>query len=562
MSEPKADQQPSHKNTGSQGHVYPQPQPEAEAPSKKVSVLNIVSSILGIIIVAIFIVISIFVDVRLNEVDYTYSANFGQNWANGPINGLDVEATGICPYGSSYVLSNVKFPGFKSGCFCPPDKYFEGQCSEDQKKKNCQYFPESSPKATYSWGGAICADRQDLTYFALNKTNPTAKDKDCPEHFKPCGLLDSIESKLCVKDEDNCPLNFIQIVPKDQTVKTAFATKTQPISNGDKNLVFSNENNNGRIVNQFTVLDHKPCADAAENRIQLDAVEYKCKNEIAGKLFDEEWQLLDDMPLEQFVEDNALTAQMTQYPFYSQLKTRKLSLFYRNYIGLNDTCRNLSLTLSSANDIPQHFINLQNFVQTSNIDYLSPVTIVIFVIIFICLVFKIYLAATFGSDSYQLYINTTAAFSSILLLIISLVSTISISNARNSYIWFSNYPDCSDPLNQAILEKFDSKIQAAYALGVVFTLLNLIMFFILVIEYLLKNCYEEVPVYEEEEENLEGGVKDVKDEDKSKKSSNKDKGGKQGSKKEKKDLNKSSHSINDEDKDEHDKMLDETKKNK
>jgi hypothetical protein len=562
MSEPKADQQPIQNNPASVAPSHTKSKPDAEAPSKKVSLLNIISSVFGIIIIAIFIVLSIFVDIRLNEVDYTYSSNFGQNWANGPLNGLDVEATGICPYGSSYVLSNVKFPGFKSGCFCPPDKYFEGQCNEDQKKKNCQFFPESAPKATYSWGGAICADRQDDTYFALNKTNPTAKNKDCPKDHKPCGLLDSIDSLLCIKDEDKCPLNFIQIISKGQEAKQDFATKTQPISNGDKTLVFSNENNKGRIVNQFTVLDHKPCADAAENRIQLDAVEYKCKNEIAGKLFDESWQFLDDMPLEQFVDDNALTAQMSQYPFYSQLKNRKLSLFYRNYIGLNETCRNLSLTLASSKDIPQHFINMQNYVQTSNIDFISPVTIVIFVIILLCLIFKIYLAASFGSESYKLYINTTAAFCSILLLIISLVSTISISNARNSYIWFSNYPDCSDPLNQALLNKFDSKLQAAYTLGVVFTLLNLIMFFILVLEYLLKNCYEEVPIYEEEEENLEGGVKDVKDEDKSKKSSNKDKGSKQGSKKERKDLNRSSNSINDEDKDEHDKMLDETKKNK
>lgn len=487
-----------------------------EMQERRPSVLNIVSSFIGLIILIQFIILSVLVSVRLGNVDYSYATNFGNNWGGGPLTNMDIETAGNCPVGSTYALQNVKFPGFKAGCFCPPDKYYEGECTDSQLSQKCKYFPESAPKSVMNWGGTPCVKREKDTYFALNKTDSTAEDTNCPKDFKQCGILDTLNSQLCVADEEDCPVNYIEIT-NGAPGAAGFPVKTVDMGKGKK-LTYSNHNLKGKIVNQFIVLDHQPCADSAENRIQLTPNDYECKNQVAGKVTDDSWEKLDEMDLQQFVEDNALTNQMEQYPFYEHIKSRPLNLYYRNYIGLNDTCRNLSLTLANSDEIPQQFTNLQEYVKTSNIDFISPASIAIYAIILIGLIIKIVITFTHGSSAHRLYINTIGAFSCLLLLIVALVSTISISNARNQYLWFNNYSDCSDPLNQALLGKLDANLQSAYTIGVIFTLLDLILFFLMIIEYLLKHCGDEMPLYEEEEDSTDGDdekkeeVKDADDE--------------------------------------------------
>lgn len=478
---------------------------------RRPSALNLFTGFLGLIIFVLFIVLSILINYRLGSVDYSYASNFGYNWVGGPLTEMDVETTGSCPVGSTYALQNVKFPGFKAGCFCPPDRYFEGECTASQIKDKCVYFPESTPKSVMNWGGTPCVKREKDNYFALNKTDSTAENKNCPKEYKQCGNLDTLDSQLCIKDTEDCPINYIQI-SKGAAPTKDFPTKTVNMGNG-KILTYSNKNLEGKVVNQFIVLDHPPCADAAENRIQLTPNDYACKNQVAGKVVDNSWEKLDEMDLDQFVKDNALTNQMEQYPFYNHIKDRPLSLYYRNYIGLNDTCRNLSLHLAPSEDLPQEFLGLQEYINTSNIDFISPASIALYAIIFVVLVFKLANAFNHGSASHRLYINAIGGFSCILLLIISLVSTISISQARNQYLWFTNYSNCSDPLNQALLSKLDSDIQNAYVIGVMYIFIDLVLFFMFIIEYLLKSCADDSPIYEEEEDSIDEKKDEVKDQD-------------------------------------------------
>lgn len=479
----------------------------------KISKLSLISSIIGLIILTQFIVLAIMINVKLEDVDYSYAVNFGINWGQGPIQVMDFENNLSCPLGETFALANVKFPGFKSGCFCSPDQYFTSECTNDQLSKGCIYFPESSPKSMVSWGGAACTQRSKTTYFSLNKTDVSKENSSCD---KSCGILDTLGSKLCVPANQDCPVNYISIFKSGETPNNIDDnTKSVSFSNNTKTLYYSNNNKDGKIPSQFIVLDHKPCVDSSENRIQFNITDYSCLNAINGKTEDDSWEYLDSMSVEQFVNDNKLDAQMNQYPFYANFKSRQVSLYYRSYIGLNDTCRNLANSLSFPDTIPGQFVNLQNLVKTSAINFLSAASILMFVILLFCLVFKIYSAFNKISSASRLYTNTISAFTTILLMILSLVSTINISNARNTYIWFNNYSDCSDVVNQQLMYNLDSNLQSAYTLGVIFTLLVLILFFLIMIEYLLKHCSDEAPEYQEEvkekDKILNQSINDVND---------------------------------------------------
>jgi hypothetical protein len=467
--------------------------------NKNLLLLNLVGSVIGIIIWVMLLFLAIIVHVKLGDEEYTYGNTLGLNWAQGPVENLESENLASCPIGSTYGLVNTFFPGFKTGCYCKPNSYYSGYCGLYQNRSGCVQFPESSPKLIVSWGGSLCTNRpKNTTYFTLNSTNsyPLAAGVKCSNETKSCGVLDTLGAKLCINKEDSCPINYLKVVNENATIDNDFNTTELLFADGHKKFVYSNLNPNGQVVNQFLISDHKPCADSAENKIELvpSDTPYECKRKIQGHIYDPSWVLLDTMKIEELVADNHLTSQLSPYPFWNSIKSRPVGLYYRSYIGLNSTCLQQAIDYiypNSINSIPQIFLNMKQTLTTSNIDFISMTSITIYLILLSCLILKIILSMNNSKYSLRLYVNISAAFCSILLLIVAIVSTINISNARNQYIWFYNNPQCSDPINQGLLYLFDDNIKQAYFIAVVFTIGVLVLFFTIILEYLLSHCYEE-----------------------------------------------------------------------
>ena len=135
---------------------------------------------------------------------------------------------------------------------------------------------------------------------------------------------------------------------------------------------------------------------------------------------------------------------------------------------------------------------MKELVNNSNINFLSPSSITCLVIIPISLILKIYLVfSKFNTRGFRLYINTLGGITTLILLLISIISTIGLSEIRNLYLWFLNDNQCSDPISQGLMQKFDYYIRKSYITGSIFTCLVLVLFFVIIIEYLVQNCYED-----------------------------------------------------------------------
>ena len=49
--------------------------------------------------------------------------------------------------------------------------------------------------------------KSDKTYLDyLNNDNIISKDEECPANYKSCGIIDTLERKLCVKNGNLCSL--------------------------------------------------------------------------------------------------------------------------------------------------------------------------------------------------------------------------------------------------------------------------------------------------------------------------------------------------------------------
>lgn len=469
--------------------------------SNTAQTLSIISSLLGLVLMIIFVILGSLIKGDLPYILYPLSTFFGDNWSGGPIASIESESSS-CPVGSSYLLSDITFPAIEQGCFCLPNQIIPGDsCTEVQTQNSCQSYGATQSNPIYVWDGStLCSNRQANTnYFNLNIQ--TSTEGCLSANMKACGVADSIGSILCVQTTEDCPINYFIIENSDQVSTQSFPVSTINLKQ-NKVLTYSNQNTNGNIVNQFMIVDHVPCANEMENRLMFMGNDYICKTSIDGSTTDNAWNLVDTLTLSELVEDNNVQL-IDQLPFYDLIKNENVYLYQRSYVGLQQSCIKSALSLYEATNIPGMFLNLKSNVETSPIDYISMITITLFAFLFICLILRIVFVFADFSETSKLNLNTVLAFCAILLLIVACIATISISNVRNTYIWF-NY-NCSDPISYGNLLELDSELYKIYAIGVVYTIFSLILFFLIISEYLLANCGGS-----QEEEELDDYLEDGK----------------------------------------------------
>ena len=80
------------------------------------------------------------------------------------------------------------------------------------------------------------------TYTYLNNT--VLSNENCSYDMKMCGIIDDYGNKLCLPEEDECPLNYIEVIPGINTTNiTENCTILDNIT-----LLFSNNKIDGKII--------------------------------------------------------------------------------------------------------------------------------------------------------------------------------------------------------------------------------------------------------------------------------------------------------------------------
>ena len=103
-----------------------------------------------------------------------------------------------------------KWKGLKAGCMCPITGLNKGKCTKDQRKFFCRDIPEVPSKYYERFDFKnICIKRTKERYrdFLLNK-QIIENNKKCPEGYKCCGIVDTLNRKLCMKINEQCPITI------------------------------------------------------------------------------------------------------------------------------------------------------------------------------------------------------------------------------------------------------------------------------------------------------------------------------------------------------------------
>ena len=201
-----------------------------------------------------------------------------------------------------------KFDAIPEFCSCFGTFMSYGKCGANNAQ--CQTINSINSKDyLFINSQYICVRKSDKAYIDyLNNNDIISKDKECPTNYKSCGIIDTLERKLCVKNGNNCPIKKADIENKNSTsnqILSLFRLRpSYPCMNpNEKNWVYHGD------YSTFT------------KRCTRDDIRYEKIDQFNTNLYD-------------LYKDNNI---LSSFPTYdvNELKKEKIYFYARNILGIN-----------------------------------------------------------------------------------------------------------------------------------------------------------------------------------------------------------------------------------
>lgn len=425
--------------------------------------------IIDIIVVAIIIVLASvsIIHILTSDIDTRILENLNSHWLLSPFHGLEQYQ-----FMSNFFIGD--FPAGIVGCECEENGQVtvtQGVCSEEQLQKNCNKKDEFQALTLLQWGTEIFHVAYDMylelaigeiTYtnlYVSSKTRIIPGGQECKEHFKKCGVIDTLGQILCLQEDYDCPNNYLKNYKEPNN--DAFAYTEKDIGNGRK-LYLSNGNENGIIYSTFAVDTDYPCVHPDEltspfRHYQLfknyNEEAYPCKTAYFNKTKNDlHYYFIDDnISLEEFIRNNDRDGGVM--PF---LKTHKLyvnqhfsntsvTLYGRAYPGYNYSC--LSDTMLPG-DI--YFYRPKTKEDYNNALFSLLISFIFLILSIACMLIIMFL---YFSPKCLMIIRSVIS----ILMFINFLLLICASLYLNSYDYSKS--KCADEIISEVLEELNGKIQ-------------------------------------------------------------------------------------------------------
>ena len=163
----------------------------------------------------------------------------------------------------------------------------------------------------------------------------------CKEGYKQCGLLDTLNQKLCLKENETCPINDFYI-DKNETSNPEY--EDIPLKN-NKYLHYTNSRINNSILIKLKLSENnEPCIYPGEYswnyHYELEPSSSRCNTTILNSTVDYRYKLIDSTNKYEIYKDNGVINKTNRLPEYNSLITENenLNLYNRTYLGFEKQC--------------------------------------------------------------------------------------------------------------------------------------------------------------------------------------------------------------------------------
>lgn len=281
--------------------------------------------ILGILSLGYFIT-SIVFSFKYNEYDFDNIINEIGNSINGKLI-YNLTFRDKC-YSNEEKLIFGKYDGLEvKGCNCK-GSIKGSECTKDDLNNGCNTIdPIQSKYYTKINSNYICAIKSNKTYKELLKTNQIRiKNAKCPQNYISCGIIDTLNRKLCVKTGEICPINIEYLENKELYNENNIDFSTNISANDSK-----------QILSIFKINEYIPCMNPSEKNwtyhTSIEPKNKQCLTTIHNFVNDfryEQWPNINTTKYKLY-KDNEIK-------IFDEKKAKKeyVYLYGRNFIGFEE----------------------------------------------------------------------------------------------------------------------------------------------------------------------------------------------------------------------------------
>ena len=220
----------------------------------------------------------------------------------------------ICPL-TDEEINLDKFKSAKK-CYCGGGNTRNGEC---EINADCRTLV--TPKMTFTKMNDqhFCGKKTKTYKQYLQKDYVFPSSKDCPSDYKYCGIIDSLQRKLCIPKGETCPLKFSDIDPN--------------VGESYKDFIFF----------KFKLEQNTPCANSTQRTWNYfggykNLTEF-CSYKVRGDLYNNEFKKLSNTTTQfDLYKDNSLLDLMKSHGVQDyELERETVNLYARNFIGIDSS---------------------------------------------------------------------------------------------------------------------------------------------------------------------------------------------------------------------------------
>lgn len=428
--------------------------------------------------------LSIFLYSKLQNSDFHYVVSIGENWNQGPIFEIEKGNFLDCPEGKESIIDDL-WDGTKQGCYCGGDSstLFDNSCAIEESEgiftRNCKYIPSLSPIPLKIWKGTNMCGKRGPSYVELNIVEAGEK---CGKNWKSCGTVDSLNNKLCLPENIECPFNDVKFYKSNKLPAGLNKKYTSTISLGDKGkdgvIVFSKTlKEDSKIVTEFKIEDGIPCLDKRYKnlnftpyKLDLYANNLSCNSYIGGENIDNNYKKIDSTSNERLYKENGLYNILMKLPlfdtYFKKFSNKRRSLYYKNYIGINPKCMKKLKENRTNERIINDLLNIDLTIQSTLIYCIAALFAGIFGVL-LCFLFGMIYFCDRRSSSGLFFSIVSFCFFCFPYMLISSILFNKFFYIGHDFSILGN-KNCTDPMTSMEVTKFNETFTLVKTMSAVF----------------------------------------------------------------------------------------------
>ena len=197
-------------------------------------------------------------------------------------------------------------------------------------------------------GYKFCFNHNQTYRDLLYNDQIIKENESCKKYYQSCGIIDTLNQKLCIKDYEKCPLKDIHFGQNSDLYSYSY--------DSIYNISYNNDNykEEKKIIGNIILNHGQPCLSVLEKlwkkfySKEAGDGHLKCKKKIKNMENDERYEDIGQISYKKLYKENFEYLYIEQKKLLKKINDEKVTLYKREFIGIDKKCdKKLNITRKS-----------------------------------------------------------------------------------------------------------------------------------------------------------------------------------------------------------------------